>query len=144
MSQNNPLVLVGSYQNIYYHASKSRVLKISSVFRMKNQQDTDIDNVFVLEKSWTKMYTIFSAVQRQRRKSDVMTSFGLTVCSAVYYHAGSSLALGGHVAELAVSSAWRKLWSRRQLPVYSFRGSIVLIHPVTPIPGAVNNAWRSW
>jgi hypothetical protein len=37
------------------------------------------------------MYTIFSVVHRQRRKSDVMTSFGLTACSAVYYHAGSSL-----------------------------------------------------
>jgi hypothetical protein len=36
------------------------------------------------------MYTIFSAVQRQQRKSDVMTSFGLTACSAVYYHAGST------------------------------------------------------
>jgi hypothetical protein len=34
---------------------------------------------------------IFSAVQRQQRKSDVMTSFGLTACSAVYYHAGSSI-----------------------------------------------------
>jgi hypothetical protein len=32
-----------------------------------------------------KMYTIFSAVQRQQRKSDVMSSFGLTACSAVYY-----------------------------------------------------------
>jgi hypothetical protein len=31
------------------------------------------------------MYTIFSAVQRQLRKSDVMTSFGLTACSAIYY-----------------------------------------------------------
>jgi hypothetical protein len=31
------------------------------------------------------MYTIFFAVQRQQRKSDVMTSFGLTACSAVYY-----------------------------------------------------------
>jgi hypothetical protein len=31
------------------------------------------------------MYTIFSAVQRQQRKSDVITSFGLTACSAVYY-----------------------------------------------------------
>jgi hypothetical protein len=41
------------------------------------------------------MYTIFSAVQGQQRKSDVMTSFGLTVCSAVYYHAGSSLCCDG-------------------------------------------------
>jgi hypothetical protein len=55
---------------------------------MKNLQDTGIDNVFFLEKSCRKMYTIFSTVQRQQRKSDVMTSFGLT---AVYYHAGSSL-----------------------------------------------------
>jgi hypothetical protein len=31
------------------------------------------------------MYTIFSAVQRQQRKSDVMMSFGLTACSAIYY-----------------------------------------------------------
>jgi hypothetical protein len=31
------------------------------------------------------MYTIFSVVQRQQRKSDVMTSFGLTACSTVYY-----------------------------------------------------------
>jgi hypothetical protein len=31
------------------------------------------------------MYTIFSVVQRQQRKSDVMTSFGHTACSAVYY-----------------------------------------------------------
>jgi hypothetical protein len=31
------------------------------------------------------MYTIFSAVQRQHRKSDVMMSFGLTACSAIYY-----------------------------------------------------------
>jgi hypothetical protein len=44
---------------------------------MKNMQDTGIDNVFFLEKSCRKIYTIFSAV-RQQRKSDVMTSFGLT------------------------------------------------------------------
>jgi hypothetical protein len=31
------------------------------------------------------MYTILSAVQRQQRKSDVMTYFGLAACSAVYY-----------------------------------------------------------
>jgi hypothetical protein len=59
--------------------------------RMQNLQDTGIDNVFFLEKSCRKMYMIFSAVQRQQRESDVITSFGLTACSAVYYHAGSSL-----------------------------------------------------
>jgi hypothetical protein len=51
---------------------------MSSVFRTKNLQDTGIA-------SCRKMYTIFSAVQRQRGKSDVMTSFGLTACNAVYY-----------------------------------------------------------
>jgi hypothetical protein len=56
-----------------------------------------IDNVFFLEKSRRKMYTIFSAVQRQHRKSDVMTYFGLTACSAVYYHAGSSLTVNLNV-----------------------------------------------
>jgi hypothetical protein len=58
---------------------------MSSAFRTKNLQDTGIDNVLFLEKSCRKMYTIFSAVQRQQRKSDVVTSFGLTACSAVYY-----------------------------------------------------------
>jgi hypothetical protein len=58
---------------------------------MKNLQDAGIDNVFFLEKSCRKMYTIFSVVQRQQRKSDVMMSFGLTACSAIYYHAGSSV-----------------------------------------------------
>jgi hypothetical protein len=46
---------------------------MSSVFRTKNQQDAGIDNVFFLEKSSRKMYTIFSVVQRQQRKSDLMT-----------------------------------------------------------------------
>jgi hypothetical protein len=45
---------------------------------MKIPQDPGIDNVFFLEKSYAKMYTTFSAVHRQQRKSDVMTSFGLT------------------------------------------------------------------
>jgi hypothetical protein len=62
--------------------------------RMKNRQDAGIDNVFFLEKSCRKMYTIFSAVQHQQRKSDVMTSFGLTACSAdlpIYYFAASNI-----------------------------------------------------
>jgi hypothetical protein len=66
---------------------------------MKDLQYTGIDNVFFLEKSCTKMYTIFSAVQRQQRKSDIMTSFGLTACSAVYYHAGSSLTCISYVTD---------------------------------------------
>jgi hypothetical protein len=64
---------------------------IIGYMRMKNLQDAGKDNVFFLKKSCRKMYTIFSAVQRQRRISDVMTSFGLAAYSAVYYHAGSSL-----------------------------------------------------
>jgi hypothetical protein len=40
--------------------------------------------LFVREKG----YGCPPAVQRQQRKSDVMKSFGLTACSAVYYHAG--------------------------------------------------------
>jgi hypothetical protein len=66
-------------------ALQSKVLNMSSVFRTKNLQDAGIDNVLFLEKSCRKMNTIFSAVQRQQRKSDVITSFGLTACSAVYY-----------------------------------------------------------
>jgi hypothetical protein len=58
---------------------------MSSVFHTKNLHDTGIDNVLFLEKSCRKMYAIFSAVQCQQRKSGVMTSFGLTACSAVYY-----------------------------------------------------------
>jgi hypothetical protein len=34
---------------------------------------------------------IFSVVLRQQRKSDVMTSFGVSARSAVYYEAGSRL-----------------------------------------------------
>jgi hypothetical protein len=52
MFQNNPLVLVGFYQNLYHHSSKAE-FKISSVMRMKNLQDTGIDNVLFLEKSCT-------------------------------------------------------------------------------------------
>jgi hypothetical protein len=54
-------------------------------FSYEKSADAGIDNVFFLEESCRKMYTIFSAVQRQQRKSDVMTSLGLTACSAVYY-----------------------------------------------------------
>jgi hypothetical protein len=46
---------------------------------------------FLLDKSCRKMYTIFSAVLRQQRKSDVMTSFGLSARSVIYYKAGSPL-----------------------------------------------------
>jgi hypothetical protein len=57
---------------------------MSSVFRAKNLQAAGIDNVLFLEKSCRKMYTIFSAVQRQQRKSDVMMYFGHSARSAVY------------------------------------------------------------
>jgi hypothetical protein len=44
---------------------------------------------FLFDKSCRKMYTIFSAVLRQQRKSDVMTSFGQSARSTVYYTASS-------------------------------------------------------
>jgi hypothetical protein len=43
---------------------------------------------FLLDKSCRKMCTIFSAVLRQQRTSDVMTTCGLSARSAVYYEAG--------------------------------------------------------
>jgi hypothetical protein len=53
---------------------------------------------YPLEKSpgrrWYRMnvrFTIFSAVLRQQRKSDIITSFGQSVRSAIYYKAGSPL-----------------------------------------------------
>jgi hypothetical protein len=47
---------------------------------------------FLLDKSCRKMYTIFSAVLRQQRKSEIMTSsFGHTARSAIYYQAGFPL-----------------------------------------------------
>jgi hypothetical protein len=42
-------------------------------FRMKNLQDGRYRQCFLLDKSCRKMYTIFSPVLRQQRKSDVMT-----------------------------------------------------------------------
>jgi hypothetical protein len=48
---------------------------------------------FLWDNSCRKMYTIFSAMLRQQRKSDVMTSFSLTTRSAVYYKADSSIVL---------------------------------------------------
>jgi hypothetical protein len=81
LSQNIPLVLV------YHHASN----KLSISHRMKNQQDAGYRQCFVLDKSCRKMYTIFSVLLYQQRKSVVMASFGHTGRSAVYYKAGSPL-----------------------------------------------------
>jgi hypothetical protein len=58
---------------------------------MKNLQDAGIDNVFFGINPVEKWYAIFSEMLRQQRKSDVMTSFGLSVSSAVYYEASSPL-----------------------------------------------------
>jgi hypothetical protein len=98
---------------------------------MKNMQVAGIDNVFFLEKSCRKMYTIFSAVQHQQRKSDVITYFGLTACSAVYYHAGSSLFLSLRILPVAsnpglmahYSLTTRQLEIRRCLSDWSNRRS---------------------
>jgi hypothetical protein len=46
---------------------------------------------FLLDKSCRKMYTIYSAVLRQQRKSDVMRYFGHTARSAVYFKPDSLL-----------------------------------------------------
>jgi hypothetical protein len=67
---------------------------------MKNLQDAGIDDVFLLEKSRRKMTAV---ERRQLRKSDVMMSFGLTACSAVYYHACSSLAVNIREVDYFVS-----------------------------------------
>jgi hypothetical protein len=53
---------------------------------MKNLQDARIDNVLFWINPVEK-----SAVLCQQRKSDVLTSFGLAACSAIYYKAGSPL-----------------------------------------------------
>jgi hypothetical protein len=45
----------------------------------------------LLDKSCRKMHTIFSAVLRQQKKSDVMTYFGHPARSAVYCEVGSPL-----------------------------------------------------
>jgi hypothetical protein len=52
-------------------------------------QDAGIDNVFFWINPVEKC--IFSAVLCQQRKSDVMTNFGHSARSAVYYEAGSPL-----------------------------------------------------
>jgi hypothetical protein len=74
MSQNNPLVLVD-------------FIKTYAIMHQKQSSQYVIG--FSYEKSARRRYRqcflFFSAVQRQQRKSDVMTSFGLTACSAVYY-----------------------------------------------------------
>jgi hypothetical protein len=57
---------------------------------MKKLQGAGVDNAFL----WinpVEMYTIFSAVLRQQGKSDVMTYFGHSARSAVYYKAGYPL-----------------------------------------------------
>jgi hypothetical protein len=56
---------------------------------MKHLQDAGIDNGFIWINPVEKMYTIFSAVLCQQKESDVMTYFGLTARSAVYYQASS-------------------------------------------------------
>jgi hypothetical protein len=48
------------------------------------------------------MYTIVSAVLRQQRKSDVMTSFGHSARSTVYYQAGSPLPWRRIISHVAI------------------------------------------
>jgi hypothetical protein len=69
------LFLVGVYQNLFHHASNVKLL-ISHQFLQGRW-------CFLLDKLSRKMFTIFSAVLRQQRKSDVMTSFGHSARSAI-------------------------------------------------------------
>jgi hypothetical protein len=68
---------------------KRKVLDTSSVFSYEKSAGRRYRQCCILYESCRKMYTIFSAVLRQQRKSDVMTSFGHSARSAVYYQAGS-------------------------------------------------------
>jgi hypothetical protein len=72
---------------------------------MKNLQDAGRDNVFFWINPVETMYTIFSAVLHQQRKSDVMTHCGRSARSAVYYEAGSPLA--NQLEESVKTIAWR-------------------------------------
>jgi hypothetical protein len=77
---------------------------------------------FLLDKSCRKMsgkmHTIFSAVLRQKRKSDVMTSFGHATRSAIYYKA----------VVFVFSSHWKTLL--RQNDKYRF---VMLVSQMTTI-----------
>jgi hypothetical protein len=53
-----------------------------SFFGMKNLQDAGMDNVFFWMNPVARMYTMFFAVLRRQRKSDFMTSFGLSADTA--------------------------------------------------------------
>jgi hypothetical protein len=81
------------YQNLYHHTSNAEFSISHRLYVIiNNLQDADIDNVlFWINHVEKCTYTIVSAVRRQQRKSDVMTYFGHSARSAVYYKAGSSL-----------------------------------------------------
>jgi hypothetical protein len=71
------VALVGFYQNLFHHVSNAK-FSISPL-----QDGQPVGNVFFLDKSCTKMHTIFSAVLRQQRKSDIMMSFDHSARSAI-------------------------------------------------------------
>jgi hypothetical protein len=96
LCQNNRLVLVGFYQTFYHHAP-CKVLDILSGFSYEKSAGRRYRQCFLSEKSCRKMYKIFSAVLRQQRKSDVMTSFGHSAHSAIYYKADSPLHVCCHI-----------------------------------------------
>jgi hypothetical protein len=58
-------------------------------------KDAGMDNVIFWMNPVDKMYTIFSAVLRQQRESDVMTSFDHSDRSAIYYASHSPLSTNG-------------------------------------------------
>jgi hypothetical protein len=68
----NPLVLVGCYPSLYHHASNAKSRYLIG-FSYEKSTGRRYRQCFILDKSCRKMYTIFSAVLRQQRRSDVMT-----------------------------------------------------------------------
>jgi hypothetical protein len=91
LSQNNPCF--GRILSKHIPSCiKRKIPDISSVFRMKSA-GRRYRQCFLLDKSCRKIYTIFSVVLRQQRKSDVMTSLGHSAHSTVYYKAASPLSM---------------------------------------------------
>jgi hypothetical protein len=86
MSQNNPLVLFGFYQNLTIMHQKQSSQYVIGFSYKKSAGHRYRQICFLFGKIlWKNAHDLFRAVQRQQRKSDVMTSFDLAACSAVYY-----------------------------------------------------------
>jgi hypothetical protein len=73
LSQNNPLVLIGFYQNLYHHEPNAKFSISHRFFEWKICR-MPVRQCFLVDKSWRKMHTSFYAGLRQQRKSDVFWS----------------------------------------------------------------------